>query len=781
MTPRFKYRFVDFGTRFVPRKEEKRTDAAVHPHILYANEIAVDVGSECYRAPGDPLVIDHHFTREGRFPSASAAVLHLSGLLGDEFPDRSGVIWLVTHRQPDFDAFCSQYLVKCILESTAKVKLEEYGLAETGWVDIESRDQEQTRTRIDWYSPPVNRIKPALRWQVKLASYASLIDNCRRLGCAKHRALHSVLYAALHRGRDYLNEEHGATEFFDEVRRKLERSELNPAFDDVFGEDGPFEPELALLEREVEAYARDVRRARQVIVYVPTASEIVANVYETVADIPLMTRRTDGGFEPNPVHWTKWGQRRSPVDGIYLRDPQCLLFKEWARLDPDTPSQHRGFPFTAIAYTGERERGSVNTTDYFFSLDPERALAENMHLYPVWARLQIAELEGIRNRPGEALRRKGLLPRREFEARARQMESLWHDPWFDGGNYACTLVATPNDGTMIGDAGRESDLWDDPVAALVRQELEQSIYSDTVHVRDHHTTAEGSDPRSIPLAEIGRLLHDVEQGRLRFARVGLHPDVDTGLGPAGREIGEFLWRLLHATTKTLPPDFTERHLAVDPYAVSVWSLNGVAVASKAEAAGADEGRAATLEGIFGRIVRLRRSADLLLSNLGSAASLSEMERQLTKSEERLSEFAKLQYTLTMREHSVLRQFFDAIRLQDVLEIVRDRHASVALAARTEELRKNTWTTAEVQSKLEWLEVLFLSFYSIECAHVLHELRDDHAAVRFVAGIGLAFLLIAMSVLRPNTGHRSGGLLFIVLFLAALLGTVFFFPGLLGKI
>jgi hypothetical protein len=217
MQPRFRYRFVNFGTRFEPRLNEDRTDSHAHPNLLFVNEVAVDVGSRCWSVPGDPLIIDHHFTRKDQFPSASAAVLHMAPILWESLHRRDGVTWLVTHVQPDFDALASQYLAKTIVESDEKPDWSENDLAGTDCSDVIS-DGIKSKG-IDWFHPRLEKIHPQWRWQVKLASYASLVDSCRRIRCPKKRALHSILYAALYRGRNYTDEVRGATEFFESRAR----------------------------------------------------------------------------------------------------------------------------------------------------------------------------------------------------------------------------------------------------------------------------------------------------------------------------------------------------------------------------------------------------------------------------------------------------------------------------------------------------------------------------------------------------------------------------------
>jgi hypothetical protein len=212
----FRYRYVRFGTNFESRPgDHLLEDARSNPKGLHENEIALDVGNICWGCDEDPLaVIDHHFQRKDQFPSASSAVLHKARLIREKFEGHNGgLIWLVTHVQPDFDAFCSMYLTRCVVEHTIAPDLDLDG--------------------IDWFNPDLASIPVASRWAVLLASYASHVDNGRRIACPKHRALHSVLYAALQRGRDYLNPESGATEFFDEVRHAIEEKGLNPLFDSM--------------------------------------------------------------------------------------------------------------------------------------------------------------------------------------------------------------------------------------------------------------------------------------------------------------------------------------------------------------------------------------------------------------------------------------------------------------------------------------------------------------------------------------------------------------------
>src|SRR5579862_7466878 len=107
MAREFRYRFVDFGTSFLGDPHVRAFDKGNEsPATLFANELATDVGGTCWDV-NEPLpVIDHHFLRDAQFPSASAAVLHKAALIRARFAKLNDVIWLVTHKEPDFDAFC---------------------------------------------------------------------------------------------------------------------------------------------------------------------------------------------------------------------------------------------------------------------------------------------------------------------------------------------------------------------------------------------------------------------------------------------------------------------------------------------------------------------------------------------------------------------------------------------------------------------------------------------------------------------------------------------------
>ena len=436
----FRYRFVDFGAAFTGadgiRNEKQGSE---NPHTLFANELVTDVGGSCFNANGELAILDHHFRRDAQFPAASAAVLHKAKLIRSRFAGKQdGVFWLVTHKQPDFDAFCSMYLARWILEDpNAVIDWQDCGLNPDGWADSAER------RKIKWFAPELRNVSAEQRWPLLMASYASIVDNGQHFSCPRSRALHSILYAALARGRDYLSETSGATELFDEIKAAIRDKKRNPIFDSVLEDSREFAPELEMLDREVDAYRRDVQRARKSIVYLQRSSEPFTVFFDKLKQKPLL----DEAGAINPEHLLS-NQSRVATDGIYLRDPECLLFKEWARLDLESSSMGRGFEFTVVAYSSGRPEGDSNHTDYFLAIDPERA--NGRHLYSGWARLQAKEVAALREQqvPDNPARS-------GFEGRAGKLAKYFADPWFDGQNYLATIVATPNHGTEIAPPGSD--------------------------------------------------------------------------------------------------------------------------------------------------------------------------------------------------------------------------------------------------------------------------------------------------------------------------------------
>lgn len=116
-------------------------------------------------------------------------------------------------------------------------------------------------------------------------------------------------------------------------------------------------------------------------------------------------------------------ERQEEASALVLRRPRSVLFKVWARADPEAPGG-RGYSVLVVSWGGGSWVVTVNPTDRI-SL---RFLAD-------------------------------ALQRAESSVAS---EAALTDPWFDGARFEHTLVAAPKSGTRLGDA---------VVLGLLRKEL----------------------------------------------------------------------------------------------------------------------------------------------------------------------------------------------------------------------------------------------------------------------------------------------------------------------
>lgn len=580
----FFYREVGFGTHFEVQDGLRKT-ADQPPNRLFANEIAVDVGGVCFGYKDEPgWIFDHHFTRTGNdenFPCAAVAVIHGFPAIRKHF-DCFEDVWIVTHKSPDFDACSSSYLVRKAIEGAVPLAdLEAWTTSGIRFGPSWTAPENGAMRKIDWFAPDLHAlaVKPVGRWPILLAAYAACVDNCKRVGCRKTQTVNAVLSAAICRGRSL---PYRAYDFFELVRNAIAAKGLNPLFDSLFEGDAEYLPELQLLEQQSEAYERDIRRARKCLVYLDVNSNIGSWFKKVEGEEasnapPAFMAKDSEHVEVNPAALDGLVQSQRIEDGLYLADPECLLFKDWVRDDTDNSQGKQGFLFTAIAYSNPQ--GSK--TQYFLSIDPERAKGAN--LYRLWARLQAAELTELRKQGGSGGKCRG-----GFATRARGFEPLFDRRWvwYDGQNSAFTIVVNGDDGTQLQSHSGKAPFTDDEVGRITREELEYGFYRDTRH---ELSAAEVVD---FPLSDRAKREFNGEQCPLqkaretplgkecyRFAAVKLSDQVKLSQPGMGEQIGRTLWPFLEdQDIDTVPADFSLRHLDVRQECVIVWNRAGMAIA-----------------------------------------------------------------------------------------------------------------------------------------------------------------------------------------------------------
>ena len=734
---KFKHRYVRFGTTFSSEAGTREAATSKPPadvpesdQRLFENELVVDVGGVCWGVAGETRrVIDHHFFRpDGQFPSASAAVLHQAGLIWSAFGARADApetVWLVTHREPDYDAYCAKYLAQSIVNGTIPHDgWDRCGLPPDRW----GAPPHDGAPWIDWLKPDVSRIacEPTRKSAVLLAASASYVDNARRFACPRNRAAHAVLQAAVVRGRPFLA--NGADILFDEMRRAIEERGMNPLFDSLLDGSAEFAPELALLDAQTDAYARDIKRSRRAIVNVKRADQSFRSWFDVVKERPLL----DAAMAVQPPH-SLAPHATVQMDGVYLRDPECLLFKEWAREDTVSSSAGHGFRFTAIAYSGGMSNGLLNRTRYIFAIDPE--WADGCHLYDLWARLEQEEIKALHDPAWSELRTQLQTARAEANARheetgrigflprADSLAALFDDPWYDGQNYQCTIVDTPNRGTLIGRPGHRGDLADDPVAQVVQEMLELSSFvSDAAVVDVPATIADAERTRQTTPLAAAASLPPPHGGYFRIGSIALNKDLNVMHGMIAEQIGRALWPLLSRDVRPdVPRDFVERHLIRNAEWIGVWNRRGAVIAYKPAAADV----ARRFEDLFKTMASLTRS----LTPLMAADQASQPELTVASAEQLVRQVAELKHQLVLPDNRLPALFFEATKLDEVLDMIRTINVSAVNRAEerrsrnlAEQVAANVEVVTRVQTVLEWIEVFLISVYA---GHLWHMFATEN--------------------------------------------------------
>jgi hypothetical protein len=685
---------------------------------------------------------------------------------------------LITHQAPDFDAYCSLYLARKILEGEiTPVPIPE---------------------RWDWFNPAQTLGPSSQRWPMLLAAYASAVDHGKPLRCQAEKRIHAVLYAALRRGRELGP---GAVSFFDAVREVIEHRGLNPLFDSLFDQRSEFGPELDFLERDRTAYERDLKRGRHANVTVLRSPRPFGEWFQELEKTPLL--------ENPDLHLSPPGHKRERVEGIFIRDPESVLFKEWAREDAEHAANGVGFLFTAVCYSGAlADAGSGNNTArYFFALDPERAAGH--HLYHLWAALQTAEFR----EQGAASPPEGV-PRPDFRGR-----KVGPDPWYDGNAYDATIIDTPRQGTRLKSDGG-SDLRShqpNTVEAVLASSLERfwvESLERPLMVKDL-ACSEAAKPVYSSEAQLElKELADIQPGDdcLRFASLELDEAINP-LDPLdASNIGRTLWPVLEERgIKTVPADFESRHLVRVPAGLVIWNRRGVAVAwRRGDPPNGPDGLAVCkilrnqLDNLASLTCDVEKYVNAVSSSetghtAGTAPTNPTGYEAVDRSEvvdqhgiddrrgQRLDEgrvlvvqVARLRIEAARPEGRVLRGLIETSRFSDIAASLHNLHQQTILTASALEAERNVTAIRETQDKIEWVEIFLVGVYSIYLINYLGEgfhfgKIGDYVGWCILWGTAIAWGL-GWLLLRPHLTKTDWRKAFGVLVLVGILLTSYIYFG-----
>ena len=687
-TPRpftFKYRTVGYGTPFQSNPSARIGWSTNKPDPqLHYNEIVVDVGSQCNGYDDCALQIyDHHFQREDmkekvrgspifNYGSAAVTVLAnvkaIAGFVQRLRASKIDTVWIVSHQTPDFDACCSSYIVRQLLTHPA-------------WLDVLAKLADADHL----YSWQIDRVPVELegsplelRVIFMLAVYAARVDNCRPDLCPREESLRFIFQAALKRGTisDKVTD---APEFFDAVVDTAITDKLNLLIDGFCDRRGRFDLEVAYIRSQEPAYARDMRRAT--IRSVPVAKSLI-KFSEWAAEVRQLSFWENGElgeFYQNLVSAQSTGlsrqvlgDRRQLVDGLFIQDPECGFFKDWVRQDSAGSPRGEGFRFTGISY-----RGSPNR--YFFSLDPEYARPQNLHLYDLWATLQAKEGAPADVEPSRGGGRKDIL------AQAHDPEAGWGDPWYDGGAFGGTIVVTPQSGARYPRATTYGPtVSEDPIMHVVGRWASRTFYANDTEAgigvaeRVVYSWNEKEPNDGVIGKDATFKFEDLSSGSeklqlasdrssLTYGQIYLSRAVcgeqERDFAHSAPQIGEMLWRLISSHPAGIPTDFHSRHLIVGGGWVAVWNRGGIAVAA---AKGSDYGLFEGLRKDVKDLAEIMARIDWILSgNPDNKPPDDEIEKRLQYSRQLIERLVRLERQSKSIEGRILRPFLEAVGMDKI--------------------------------------------------------------------------------------------------------------------
>jgi len=699
--------------------------------------VLVGVGGACHghREVSD-LVFDHGFARfpkpyPDNFPSCSLLVIYHASVIAQaarKHPE--GTPWkLITRNDPGFDSCLGLYLVKRILEQpelaerwAARVPGDEALIPPPAFWSSASRGKPVFRWRHAEIDPvdrdPLDRNRRAL---LQLALVASHVEKNEPMAAPPDRSVHHLFLAARLRKR-FLGPD--ASTFFRIMETRAMEGGFQPLIDGVPDDDDDFGPEIRVLDRQRELYRRDLQRARKAILFLARG--------ETPLEDWLKNRKNGvkSGSIGVPVEFTR---RRVPVDGLFLRDPQCLFFRWFARVDREASPLGRGFLFLGLAQSFARRADSPrpNRSRYRFSIEVDWARAHNAHLLDVWALLQNKEIT----------RAAGLNPKPEEES---GLGSQVASAWSDGSGRMGALVESPVQGTSLNE-GTRADMTDDEAALLVWDHLTSRGFAG--ETPEFHKFV-WTDSRGESLPSSGGPF----QGGFDFVRIHRRRfDLETDLrrDPIDAQIAERLWEWIQPLgTRGIPDDFSERHLIHRGEWVAVWNRQGIAIAhSDSPDTNAWVDR---LQLELQELARLTGEIRTLLhdDHVRGEPGLESVEKKLNRGTEALARLAELHLKAQAGQSPILRPFMEANGIMELASMVESMNririqekVEAQERRRDDRLQQTVAVASGIAILLAWLQMERVALMGGDGSFGLMEGNPRAWAETIGGGVVVAFFLV----------------------------------------
>jgi hypothetical protein len=168
-------------------------------------------------------------------------------------------------------------------------------------------------------------------------------------------------------------------------------------------------------------------------------------------------------------------------------------------------------------------------------------------------------------------------------------------------------------------------------------------------------------------------------------------EVDLLTGSVAEQIGRLLWRVLDSDSRgSVPTDFVERHLIRTANWVGVWSRQGIVVATKPGAAHQAQ-----------QIQELCQELSAVATAIEDLSHRhSDADEVLVEGDELVRRVVHMKHQLTLPENNLVRRFFEAIRLDELLHSLRDINASAAQRAQAASNRAHLEHQRDIGAKME---------------------------------------------------------------------------------